>query len=209
MPDGAIVRTISAGSFEAVTRRLGVLHALKALGVPVWNEATAIERCVDKSTTTFLLATRRAAGSAELDGRRDRGRAQRVVAAEGSGGTAGAEAALRLAGARPRPRPRARAICRRRKLVGDVYYLQRFVGGDGPDYHDFRVFVVEGEPVAAMLRHARDWITNVKRGGRPMPTPLDRELAELAAQLPQARSARRSAASTSSAAGTASPTCWR
>ena len=50
-----IVRTIAAGSFEAVTRRLGILHALKALGVPVWNEATAIERCVDKSTTTFLL----------------------------------------------------------------------------------------------------------------------------------------------------------
>src|SRR4051812_7521086 len=28
LPDGAIVRTISAGSFEAVTRRLGILHAL-------------------------------------------------------------------------------------------------------------------------------------------------------------------------------------
>ena len=41
------------------------------------------------------------------------------------------------------------------ELVGDVYYLQRFVGGDGPDYHDFRVFVVAGEPVAAMLRHSR------------------------------------------------------
>ena len=50
------VRTIAEGSFEAVTRRLGILHALRALGVPVWNEATAIERCVDKSTTTFLLA---------------------------------------------------------------------------------------------------------------------------------------------------------
>jgi len=55
-PIGAIVRTVSAGSFEAVTRRLGVLHALRALGVPVWNDATAIERCVDKSMTTFLLA---------------------------------------------------------------------------------------------------------------------------------------------------------
>ncbi len=55
LPDAVIVRSISAGSFEAVTRRLGVLHALGRLAVPVWNSAQAIERCVDKSTTTFLL----------------------------------------------------------------------------------------------------------------------------------------------------------
>ncbi len=49
------MRSIAAGSFEAVTRRLGVLHALGRLAVPVWNSAQAIERCVDKSMTTFLL----------------------------------------------------------------------------------------------------------------------------------------------------------
>src|SRR5207247_805992 len=68
------------------------------------------------------------------------------------------------------------------ETVGEVYYLQRFVGGDGPDYRDFRVFVIAGEPVAAMLRHSRQWITNVKRGGRPLPTPLDPELAALASE---------------------------
>src|SRR4051812_42297111 len=31
LPRGVLVRTVSAGSFEAVTRRLGVLHALKRL----------------------------------------------------------------------------------------------------------------------------------------------------------------------------------
>ena len=55
LPDAVLVRSISAGSFEAVTRRLGVLHALSKLAVPVWNSAQAIERCVDKSMTTFLL----------------------------------------------------------------------------------------------------------------------------------------------------------
>ncbi|TIN53455.1 MAG: RimK family alpha-L-glutamate ligase, partial [Mesorhizobium sp.] len=49
------VRSIAAGSFEAITRRLGMLHALSRLSVPVWNSAQAIERCVDKSMTTFLL----------------------------------------------------------------------------------------------------------------------------------------------------------
>ena len=33
LPDAVHVRTMSAGSFEAVTRRLGVLHALNELGV--------------------------------------------------------------------------------------------------------------------------------------------------------------------------------
>src|SRR4030095_1012468 len=32
LPDGALVRTIAAGTFEQVTMRLGVLHALRAHG---------------------------------------------------------------------------------------------------------------------------------------------------------------------------------
>ena len=56
LPDAVHVRTLSAGSFEAITKRLGVLHALAKLGVVVWNDARAIERCVDKSMTSFLLA---------------------------------------------------------------------------------------------------------------------------------------------------------
>src|SRR5262244_3753823 len=56
LPDAVLVRTMSGGTFEAVTLRLGVLHALRELGVTVWNDARAIERCVDKSMTSFLLA---------------------------------------------------------------------------------------------------------------------------------------------------------
>src|SRR5206468_12477174 len=35
LPDAVLVRGIAAGSFEQVTKRLGVLHALRELGVPV------------------------------------------------------------------------------------------------------------------------------------------------------------------------------
>ena len=48
--------TMSGGTFQAVTLRLGILHALRENGVLVWNDARAIERCVDKSMTSFLLA---------------------------------------------------------------------------------------------------------------------------------------------------------
>src|SRR5262249_40220917 len=56
LPDAILVRSMSGGSFEAVTLRLGILHAARELGVMVWNDARAIERCVDKSMTSFLLA---------------------------------------------------------------------------------------------------------------------------------------------------------
>ena len=54
-PDIGVVRAIGDGSLEAITMRLGVLHALGALGVPMVNEARAIERCTDKSMASFLL----------------------------------------------------------------------------------------------------------------------------------------------------------
>ena len=167
LPEGVFVRTIAEGSFEAVTRRLGILHALKALGVPVWNEATAIERCVDKSTTTFLLARAGLPVPATwaVEGIEA---ARRIVAAEAS---VGPLVLKPLFGAQGRGLMliREAAELPPAETIGNVYYLQRFVGGDGPDYHDFRVFVVQGEPVAAMLRHSHEWITNVKRGGRPLP----------------------------------------
>jgi RimK family alpha-L-glutamate ligase len=178
LPDGVLVRTVSAGSFEAVTRRLGILHALGRLGVAVWNDATAIEHCVDKSMTTFVL---REAGvpvppSWAVEGL-DAARA--VVAQQADGGPLvlkplfGSQgrglALIRTPDDLPPPQE-----------VANVYYLQRFVAGDGPGYRDFRVFVVGGEAIAAMARHGANWITNVSRGGRPVAALLDRELAGLA-----------------------------
>jgi len=55
LPDAAFVRSIGDGSLEQITFRLGILHALEASGVRVWNGPRAIERSVDKSTATFLF----------------------------------------------------------------------------------------------------------------------------------------------------------
>ena len=55
LPDAVFVRGIAGGTFEQVTLRLGILHALRESGVPVYNDARAIERSVDKSMTSFLL----------------------------------------------------------------------------------------------------------------------------------------------------------
>ncbi|NCU86167.1 MAG: alpha-L-glutamate ligase, partial [Betaproteobacteria bacterium] len=43
-PDAVFVRGISGGTLEQIVLRLDVLHALQALGVPVFNHGRAIEK---------------------------------------------------------------------------------------------------------------------------------------------------------------------
>src|SRR5512140_714691 len=56
LPDGVFVRGVPGGTLEQVVLRLDVLHALKLLGVPVYNDGRAIERTVDKAMTSFVLS---------------------------------------------------------------------------------------------------------------------------------------------------------
>jgi tetrahydromethanopterin:alpha-L-glutamate ligase len=70
------------------------------------------------------------------------------------------------------------------EAAGGVYYLQRFVGVERDGFHDFRLLVSHGRVLAAMMRHSAEWITNIKRGGRPVTVVANddtRALAVLAA----------------------------
>lgn len=64
--------------------------------------------------------------------------------------------------------------------VAGAYYLQRFVGVDRDGFRDFRLLVSQGRLIAAMARHAPTWITNVKRGGKPVAALVDAEMRDLA-----------------------------
>ena len=175
-PDAVFVRSVSGGSFEAVTCRLGVLHALGALGVPVWNPARAIERCVDKSTTSFLLA-RAGLPTPRAWAAEGRAAAEAVVAREkeafvlkplfGSQGH-GLRRVERIADL---PDPGE---------VGDVYYLQRWVPPYGTDFQDHRVLVCAGHVLAAMTRRGTGWVTNIHQGASPEPLEPDAEMVGLA-----------------------------
>lgn len=176
LPAGVFVRAVGQGSFEQVTLRLGVLHALRDLGVPVCNDARAIERCVDKSMTSFLLdraglptppalATQEAEPARYiLDDAPDQV-LKPLFGAQGRG-------LQRLDG--PDALPDAEA-------VGGVYYLQPFIPPrtEGA-WRDRRVFVTSGRAVAAMTRHGRSWITNVHQGATCEAAPADDEAAALA-----------------------------
>ncbi len=177
LPDAVFVRTLSGGSFEAVTLRLGILHALAEIGVIVWNDARAVERCVDKSMTSFLLARAgiptpatwaaesQAAAAAIVQNEAGPFVLKPLFGSQGRG--------LRLIrGAQELPAPA--------EVAGGVYYLQRFVGVERGGFHDFRVLVSQGRVVGAMMRHSPHWITNVKRGGNPVAAVPDVAMKDLA-----------------------------
>ena len=180
LPRGAFVRFVPGGTFEEVTTYLGVIHALRELGVKVWNDARAIERCVDKSTTTFFLQKDGVPTPRTWTGvKRENAIAlvkkitregallvqKPLFGAQGKG--------LRLIAS---PEDLAPA-----EDVNGVYYLQEFVRPKIEGSHrDWRLFVLDGRVVASMIRHGSSWITNIKQGARAEAAIPDQDLIALA-----------------------------
>lgn len=178
LPDGAFVRSVSTGSLEQITLRLGILHALRESGVRVWNDARVIERCVDKSTATFLFQkaglpvpmTRAAEGieSAQHFAHDQAGRAIVVKPLFGSQGNG----VRRIETPDQLPEP---------SEVGDVYYVQRYLRSEAAkSFEDWRLFVSRGQVLAAMARVGKTWITNVHQGATPHPVETNPEMTHLA-----------------------------
>ncbi|MFM7083556.1 MAG: RimK family alpha-L-glutamate ligase [Hyphomicrobium sp.] len=177
LPDGVFVRSISTGTLEQITLRLGILHALRESGVRVWNDAKVIERCVDKSTATFLFQK---AGLPVPCTR----------AAEGL------EAAFHFLNEQKYPlvlkplfgsqgnglqRIEAKEELPSIEQVGHVYYLQKYLRGpQNKSFEDWRVFVSQGRVLAAMARVGQTWITNVHQGAEPVSIDADAEMTEMA-----------------------------
>jgi tetrahydromethanopterin:alpha-L-glutamate ligase len=189
LPDAVLVRGIAAGSFEQVTKRLGVLHALRELGVPVYNDARAIERSVDKSMTSLLLhhagVTTPATWATE-----DTAQAHRITVREAAAGHAlvlkplfGSQGkGLQLVGWVDGV---FKAVPPLALGYGGLAYLQRWIAPIGKPGFDWRVLVVGGRAVAAMRRVSTHWVHNVAQGAACRHAELTPELtgpAERAAQ---------------------------
>ena len=178
LPHGAFVRGIPAGGLEQVVLRLDVLHALQALGVPVYNRARCIEVSVDKAMTSLLL---HAAGvpTPPTWAVESQAQARRIVLEQTARGH---ELVLK-------PMFGSQGVGLRRIAAGDalpqlddgsVYYLQRYIGPRVGAGEDYRVLVVGERACAAMTRRSDGWVHNVAQGARCLPAPADPQLAELA-----------------------------
>jgi tetrahydromethanopterin:alpha-L-glutamate ligase len=182
LPDLAIVRAIGDGTLEAITMRLGVLHALEALGVPVVNSARAIERCTDKSMASFLLAQ---AGlpTPQTFAAQTLAQARAIARRECAKGPLVMKPLFGAQGWGLRLIEREDDAPSLQEARG-VFYLQRFVGPARPPFEDMRILVSGGEIIAAMRRRSSHWITNVRQGARPLavePTAREAEIAVAAA----------------------------
>ena len=177
LPRAVFVRGIAAGSFEAITFRLGVLHALEAMGVRVWNTARAIERCVDKSAASLLFARAGLRTPATFVTESIEAAAAHVAAADGPlvlkplFGSQGKGIRLIHTAADLPPG----------EEIGSVWYLQRYVKPADGIFRDYRLFVSGGRVVEAMARRSETWVTNVHQGAAPEGWRPPAEAAALAA----------------------------
>jgi len=179
LPRGAFVRFIPGGSFEQVTLYLGILHALRELGVTVWNDARAIERCVDKSTTTFFLQKAGLPTPRTFAGV-DRTAAEDVVSRLAAEGHKVVEKPLFGAQGNGVRLVETAAGLSPPEDVDGVYYLQEFVPPAQEHHQDWRLFVCGGRVVASMIRHGTNWITNIKQGARAEAAIASQDLVDLA-----------------------------
>jgi tetrahydromethanopterin:alpha-L-glutamate ligase len=185
LPDAALVRGVPAGTFEQVTLRLGVLHALREAGVMVWNDARAIEACVDKSMTTYRLVWAGLASPLTYAAQ-SREEAAAIAARECAGGVSLVLKPLFGAQGYGLRRIHAPEDLPAEEEMGGVYYLQHFVEPAGEHWRDYRLFVCAGRVIAGMTRIGTSWITNVKQGGSPQPAVLTADLVETAERAARA-----------------------
>ena len=181
LPMGAFVRGVPGGTVQQVIARLNILHALDMLGVIVYNHGRAVERTVDKAMTSFLLSQHgvptpptwvcesRAQAQQLFQRETAHGHAVVIKPLFGSQG----QGVRKLLPGMTMPVPLE-------QHVEGVYYLQRYMDSGEGAWHDYRVFVIRGKAVAAMVRHGSSWINNVALGGRCEPLLPVGEVAEMA-----------------------------
>lgn len=175
LPDGVFVRSISAGTLEQITFRLGVLHALRESGVRVWNDSRVIERCVDKSQTTFLLH------KAGIPTPRTRVCETEDHAREYTQDLARTLVLKPLFGSQGKGigQIRAQSELPHGETVDHIYYMQDFIAPKHDVFEDWRVLATRHRIVAAMTRRGKTWVTNIHQGAAARYHIPDREMADV------------------------------
>ncbi len=179
MPDAVFVRGVPGGSLQEVVFYLDILHALKIMGVPVYNDGRSVEKSVDKAMTSFLLKNA-GLNTPQTWVLNDRSKA--LVIAEKELKTGNQLISKPIFGSQGEGLRRLEKMTDLFWLTScnGIYYLQRFIDSEGLGFSDIRVFVVYGKAVAAMRRRGTSWLNNVARGAKCEAVDLDTELSELA-----------------------------
>ena len=184
LPDGCFIRTIGKGSFQQITRRLTILHALNKLKVVLFNDVNCIEKTTDKSMTTFLLSHNKIKTPEtwvpeklevarnilnKLKKKKLYGMWKPLFGSQG----------------------KDIKIIKNNKLKKEseqVYYLQRYENIKtklDEKWQDFRIFVCNNKIIASMIRENKKKITNINQGGKPIKFIPGKELKKISLQASQ------------------------
>ena len=158
--DAVIDRSVS------LTATTTAVALLEGYGIRCINPLRAIETCADKLATTIALLR---AGVPTPAVRVATNATSGLEAVEAIGYPAVLKPTVGSWGrlvARVNDRDAAEAVLEHRETLGSVqqgvFYVQEHIDKPG---RDIRVFVVGGEPIAAIVRTSEHWVTNTARGG--------------------------------------------
>ncbi|USO00193.1 MAG: lysine biosynthesis protein LysX [Phycisphaeraceae bacterium] len=164
-----------------------ISHVLERFGLRCVNRAETIEVCSDKLRTSLALS---AAGLPQPRTRVAVEEPGAIEAAEQIGYPAVMKPTVGSWGrllARVNDRDAAEAVIEHRATLGSsqqqVHYVQEYVAKPNAD---FRVFVVGGDPIAAIVRRSEHWVTNTARGAKAEGVAVNGELADLSRRAAEA-----------------------
>jgi len=162
-----VVRPFGRVSLDQAIFRIDLLYAMQDYGLAVFNKPSAIEKCVDKFRSLYLLKMHRlpvpetlvtercslALRTVDMFGFKDVV-IKPMFGSRGHGST------------RVRDKDILWEVIRSITFVRRTAYIQKFVPHKGVD---IRVFVLGDRVLAAMYRVAPvgSWKTNIARGGKP------------------------------------------
>jgi [lysine-biosynthesis-protein LysW]---L-2-aminoadipate ligase len=162
------------------TQALAAVRIFERWGVPCVNPSRVIDLCGDKLSTTLALAS---AGVPQPRVKVAVEGAAALRAVEAMGYPAVLKPTVGSWGrllARVHDREAAEAVIEHKETLGGpqhgVFYVQEYVNKPG---RDLRVFMVGGEPIAAIERRSEHWITNTARGGKADRFVVDGALADV------------------------------
>jgi [lysine-biosynthesis-protein LysW]--L-2-aminoadipate ligase len=164
----------------STSRGLYLLAILETWGIPTLNSYRTASICADKLLTTIALAQFNVPQPSARVGFVPES-AQEAIEQIGYPAvlkpTTGSWGRLL---ARVNDRESAESIIEHRQTLGDynhhTYYVQEYVQKPS---RDIRAFVLGGQTICAIYRHAEHWITNTARGGTASNCPVTPELATI------------------------------
>ena len=173
--DAVLDRSVS------LTATLTAVRVLEGHSIRCINPRPAIETCSDKLATTIALAR---AGVAQPGVRVSIGADSGLEAIEEIGYPAVLKPTVGSWGrlvCRLNDRDAAEAVVAHSDALGSSHrgplYVQEHINKPG---RDLRVFVIGGEPVAAIVRHSEHWVTNTARGATTEGIRMTDEMRRLA-----------------------------